>query len=171
MKGYAKTSLQDLERATGLNKSSLYSEFSDKEDLFHSCVEQFTLTNGACETLVREPRGFDNISAFLSLGKSEAKIRGCFVANSLREYAILPKKTKALISRHLARVSSLMVDNLKALGIEEDRSQTLAQLVLSLNSGLALGANVGFNPARQKIVDELVTLILSSTPDKAMNKV
>jgi TetR/AcrR family transcriptional regulator, copper-responsive repressor len=31
--GFADTSLQDLERATGVNKSGLYTEFRDKEDL------------------------------------------------------------------------------------------------------------------------------------------
>jgi AcrR family transcriptional regulator len=32
--GYADTSLQELEAATGVNKSGLYSEFSGKEELF-----------------------------------------------------------------------------------------------------------------------------------------
>ena len=31
--GFADTSLQELEQATGVNKSGLYSEFRDKEDL------------------------------------------------------------------------------------------------------------------------------------------
>jgi Bacterial regulatory proteins, tetR family len=35
--GFSDTSLQDLERATGVNKSGLYTEFRDKEDLF-CCV-------------------------------------------------------------------------------------------------------------------------------------
>ena len=33
-RGFSDTSLEDLERATGVNKSGLYSEFRDKEDLF-----------------------------------------------------------------------------------------------------------------------------------------
>src|SRR5258708_4251117 len=32
--GFANTTLQHLEPATGVNKSGLYSEFKDKEDLF-----------------------------------------------------------------------------------------------------------------------------------------
>jgi AcrR family transcriptional regulator len=32
--GFSDTSLQELERATGVNKSGLYSEFRDKKDLF-----------------------------------------------------------------------------------------------------------------------------------------
>jgi AcrR family transcriptional regulator len=33
-RGFSDTSLQELERATGVNKSGLYTEFRDKEDLF-----------------------------------------------------------------------------------------------------------------------------------------
>src|SRR5258708_23646725 len=32
--GFADTSLQDLEKATGVNKSGLYAEFADKGDLY-----------------------------------------------------------------------------------------------------------------------------------------
>ena len=32
--GFADTTLRDLEQATGVNKSGLYMEFCDKEDLF-----------------------------------------------------------------------------------------------------------------------------------------
>ena len=33
-RGFADTSLQDLEKATGVNKSGLYSEFASKEEIF-----------------------------------------------------------------------------------------------------------------------------------------
>jgi hypothetical protein len=36
--GFADTSLQDLERATGVNKSGLYAEFQTKKDLFLACL-------------------------------------------------------------------------------------------------------------------------------------
>ena len=39
--GFAETSLQDLERVTGVNKSGLYTEFRDKEDLFVAKDREF----------------------------------------------------------------------------------------------------------------------------------
>jgi AcrR family transcriptional regulator len=36
--GFADTSLQELERATGVNKSGLYTGFRDKEEPFVACL-------------------------------------------------------------------------------------------------------------------------------------
>jgi hypothetical protein len=44
--GFADTSLQDLERATGVNKSGLYTEFRDKEDLFVACLRHYLESQG-----------------------------------------------------------------------------------------------------------------------------
>src|SRR5882757_9412904 len=38
--GFANTTVQHLEEATGVNKSDLYSEFKDKEDLFLASLER-----------------------------------------------------------------------------------------------------------------------------------
>ena len=43
-RGFADTKLEDLEEATGVNKSGLYSEFSSKEDF---CREPQALLKGA----------------------------------------------------------------------------------------------------------------------------
>lgn len=42
-KGYAGTSLSDLEKATKLNKSSIYNTFKSKEGLYTACLERFRL--------------------------------------------------------------------------------------------------------------------------------
>ncbi|XWK52445.1 helix-turn-helix domain-containing protein [Tunturiibacter empetritectus] len=44
--GFADTSLQDLERATGVNKSGLYTEFRNKEDLFVACLRYYIESQG-----------------------------------------------------------------------------------------------------------------------------
>lgn len=40
--GFEATSVHDLERATGLNKSSLYNAYGSKEQLFARCMERFS---------------------------------------------------------------------------------------------------------------------------------
>ncbi|WP_329251173.1 TetR/AcrR family transcriptional regulator [Streptomyces sp. NBC_01478] len=44
--GYADTSLDDLCRVTGLNRSSLYSSFGDKESLYLRCLDRYALRYG-----------------------------------------------------------------------------------------------------------------------------
>src|SRR3979490_2746911 len=39
--GFAEASLHELEVATGVNKSGLYSEFKDKEDLFMQSLQYY----------------------------------------------------------------------------------------------------------------------------------
>ena len=38
--GFARTTLPDLEQATGVNKSGLYAEFDSKEALFLACLRK-----------------------------------------------------------------------------------------------------------------------------------
>ena len=44
--GYADTSLDDLSSATGLNRSSIYSSFGDKDSLYLSCLDRYALRYG-----------------------------------------------------------------------------------------------------------------------------
>jgi len=39
--GFADTSLQELEKATGVNKSGLYAEFADKGDLYLESLRHY----------------------------------------------------------------------------------------------------------------------------------
>jgi TetR/AcrR family transcriptional regulator, copper-responsive repressor len=67
-RGFADTSLQDLERATGVNKSGLYTEFRDKEDLFVACLRHYLESQGKRGLLTKEPLGWKNVEAFLKNG-------------------------------------------------------------------------------------------------------
>ncbi|WP_067887316.1 TetR/AcrR family transcriptional regulator [Nocardia vaccinii] len=45
--GYADTSLDDLSRATGLNRSSIYSSLGDKDALYLRCLDRYATRYGA----------------------------------------------------------------------------------------------------------------------------
>jgi AcrR family transcriptional regulator len=45
--GYADTSLDDLSRATGLNRSSIYASLGDKDALFLRCLDRYAARYGA----------------------------------------------------------------------------------------------------------------------------
>src|SRR5712664_1647232 len=71
--GFANTTVQDLEQATAVNKSGLYTEFKDKEDLFLASLQRYAQTRGA-EILTAQPLGWGNIERFLRLGFGYARM-------------------------------------------------------------------------------------------------
>src|SRR3954452_9578097 len=112
--GFANTTVQDLEQATGVNKSGLYSEFKDKEDLFLASLERYAQTRGA-EILTAQPLGWGNIERFLRLGFGcDDDQRGCFAVNSMRELAGLPAEAQEVISSSQQKLTRLLIKNIEA---------------------------------------------------------
>jgi AcrR family transcriptional regulator len=68
--GFADASLHELEVATGVNKSGLYSEFQDKEDLFTQSLRYYLESLEQKGLLTAEPLGWKNIERFLKMGPS-----------------------------------------------------------------------------------------------------
>jgi AcrR family transcriptional regulator len=89
--GFANTSLQDLKRATGVNKSGLYTEFRDKKDFGVACLRHYLESQEKRGFITREPLDWKNVEAFPKNGPlNKEKQRGCLSVNSMREFAILP---------------------------------------------------------------------------------
>ena len=98
-KGFAETTLQDLEHATGVNKSGLYSEFKNKEDIFLASLQYYLDTRGGEEILSAQPKGWHNIQRFLEIGQTcYTGRRGCFSVNSMRDVGILPPEGQHIIA-------------------------------------------------------------------------
>jgi AcrR family transcriptional regulator len=140
--GFADTSLQDLERATGVNKSGLYTEFRDKEDLFMACLRHYLDSQGKRGLLTKEPLGWKNIRNFLKNGPLyKGEHQGCFSVNSMREFAILPDEAYAVVTENRA-----LVERLLAMNIEAEKTRmapsAIAEMVLSYFSGLCIERNL-----------------------------
>jgi AcrR family transcriptional regulator len=140
--GFADTSLQDLERATGVNKSGLYTEFRDKEDLFLACLRHYLESQGKRGLLTKEPLGWKNIETFLNNGPlNKGQQQGCFAINSMREFAILPDEAYGAITGNRALLQHLLAMNIEA---EKPRMapSAIAEMVLSFFSGLCIERNL-----------------------------
>ena len=92
-KGYAATSLSDVQAATGLSKSSLYGSFGSKHDLFLQALARYreTVTERAAAALESDAPARAAIrTAFMQVvdaaGRAEAP-RGCFSCNCAVELA------------------------------------------------------------------------------------
>lgn len=147
-KGFAETSLQDIERASGVNKSGLYSEFKDKEDLFISSLRHYFDKNDALLfRLVEESKGWASIERFLKIGLDS---KGCFGINSIREVSVLPHEARSLLVERAELVRNLLKKNLEAENVKSDL-ETLVDLILTFNAGLCIEANISIDGAEAKI--------------------
>jgi len=140
--GFADTSLQELERATGVNKSGLYTEFRDKEDLFVACLRHYLESQGKRGLLTKEPLGWKNVETFLKNGPlNKGEQQGCFSVNSMREFAILPDEAYGVVTENRALLQRLLAMN---IGAERPRMapSAIAEMVLSFFSGLCIERNL-----------------------------
>src|ERR1700729_4260449 len=140
--GFSDTSLQDLERATGVNKSGLYAEFRDKEDLFVACLRHYLESQGKRGLLTKEPLGWKNVETFLKNGPlKKGEQQGCFSVNSMREFAILPNEAYGAVTENRALLQRLLAMNIEAEKPRMPPSE-IAEIVLSFFSGLCIERNL-----------------------------
>lgn len=138
--GFAETSLQDLEKATGVNKSGLYSEFKDKEDIFCQSIKRYRDTSNATFILSKEPLGFANIESFLKSSLYCNGEKGCYMANTMRELSILPSEVKKLLTENVKMVAELLKKNLQS-EIARDDIEQFVSMILTFNTGISLKLN------------------------------
>ena len=140
--GFSDASLQDLEQATGVNKSGLYTEFRDKEDLFVACLRHYLEGQEKRNLLTREPLGWNNVENFLKHGPlHKGEQQGCFSVNSMREFTILPDEAHAVVTESRTRLQRLLALNIAAEAPKLSPS-TIAEMVLSFFSGLCIERNL-----------------------------
>ncbi|MDX8033733.1 TetR/AcrR family transcriptional regulator [Lentzea sp. BCCO 10_0856] len=86
--GYAATSLEDLTRASGLGKGSLYGAFGDKHKLFMRTLDDYVTDScaGLRQNLEESERAVDGLRGFLLAG-ALSLVQGCYLANSTTELA------------------------------------------------------------------------------------
>jgi TetR/AcrR family transcriptional regulator, copper-responsive repressor len=140
--GFADTSLQELERATGVNKSGLYAEFEGKEDLFLESLRYYLDEQDKRGFLTAQPLGWRNIERFLRLGPGNSEGRkGCFCVNSMRDLPILPPRAGALVAHYMSRLKLLLAQNIEAERTRMDAA-SIADMVLTFFTGLSMEHNL-----------------------------
>jgi AcrR family transcriptional regulator len=153
--GFARTTLPDLERATGVNKSGLYAEFEGKEALFLACLRHYLDTRDGGALLVTEPLGWGNVERFLAEAPSCAiDQRGCFSVNSMRELDGLPAEARKVITDDHAKLKQLLRANVAFEKPKMDVN-SLCELISAFFSGICIEANLNSDRkrTRQKISD------------------
>jgi AcrR family transcriptional regulator len=136
--GFANTSLQELEKATGVNKSGLYAEFADKGDLYLESLRHYLRKRQEEELLTAKPLGWRNIERFLKVGpRSLAGQKGCFSVNSMNQFAVLPSMAQEIVSKGRAFLKDLIARNVEAAR-PAMKATELAEMILTFFTGISM---------------------------------
>jgi len=158
--GFADSSLQELEKATGVNKSGLYAEFADKGDLYLESLRHYLKKRQQEGLLTAQTLGWKNIERFLKLGPCSLEgQKGCFSVNSMSQFAVLPPAAQSIVSQSRAFLKELIARNVEA---EKPamRSAVLAEMILTFFTGISMEQHLKASKASMKRkVDDFMKVI------------
>src|SRR6202795_3072573 len=158
--GFADTSLQELEKATGVNKSGLYSEFADKGDLYLESLRHYLRKRQEEELLTARPLGWKNIERFLKLGPCSLEgQKGCFSVNSMNQFAVVPRATQEIVSQSRAFLKDLIARNVAA---EKSamKPTALAEAVLTFFTGISMEQHLkGSKASMNRKVEDFMKVV------------
>jgi AcrR family transcriptional regulator len=118
--GYLRTSVGDLEAATGLSRSSLYLAFGTKRDLFAAALHVYreTVLDPLLGPLERQDAGLREIAGFFNIlaarFKDPAYQRGCLIINTIGECAGRDRAFTRQGEEFLERVRSAFTNAMKS---------------------------------------------------------
>jgi AcrR family transcriptional regulator len=152
-RGVELTSIGDLEERTGLNRSSLYNAFGNKEGLFEAALRSY-LEEGIqsrLSSLWQPSAGLNAVAAFFSgMGQTFRADpvrgeRGCLMVNTVAELGSHDSRT-ALAGSYRDAFQSAFRTALRQAAvrkeISEKRVRSRADLVASMTMGLFLTARI-----------------------------
>ena len=147
-RGYAQTSLSEIQRRAGLSRQSLYNAFESKETLFAAVLDLYDRQElSELVTILRgEGRGRERLLAvFEALAKTarKADCPGCLYGNVAGELGTVDPEVHARLLRGFARVEDAARDAAADAVAEGDLDPELvprdvARLIVSLVEGVSL---------------------------------
>ncbi len=163
--GYANTSVDDLSRVTGLNRSSLYSSFGDKDTLFLQCLDRYVTRYGERYDAALS-RTNDGVEAALRAFFEVTLQRiadpevpdGCLIVQSVLSTPVLSPGVAEYTQRAAALQPARVVAALKARGLPDPDAGTLAAYVTAVNQSLAVMSRTGADSGQLRaVVDVAMT--------------
>ena len=155
-RGYASTSLADLQAATGLSRSSLYQAYGSKQGLFGRALASY------CDDVIwplvvpMEAEGADRdevVEYFLALARHlrdspyTVAARGCMIANTASELNVLDEPTAKVVREFRDRVYRAFVRCLAPLADRVDDIEQKADVLAAAQIGLMISARYDPIPA------------------------
>jgi AcrR family transcriptional regulator len=168
--GYAGTGIEALSRATGLNRSSLYHQWGDKQGLFLATIAHYaetrlqpvvaTLDGG--RTLAEDLSAF--FAAVIDLALDERGARGCLVSCVLADAAGSDDRLRRELTQRFAAVEDRLARRLSLADHDETppgaMPAVLAGMLAATARGIMLRARADASRATlQEIAGTTVALL------------
>jgi TetR/AcrR family transcriptional repressor of nem operon len=133
-RGYARTSLDELSDATGLQRGSLYAAYADKEEMFRAAARRYVAQLAAA--IATEKRGLDGaqhvLDTVVRLTVRDPARRGCLILNAIPESHGLSAQTREQLHAALRSMQALLRARLReaqaAAGTDLDLDPLVAML-------------------------------------------
>ncbi|MDJ0752282.1 MAG: TetR/AcrR family transcriptional regulator [Ardenticatenaceae bacterium] len=112
--GYRATSIDDIVRATGVNRYSLYTEFGDKEALFEKAIQFYAdhFISNMIAPLEAPEAALSSVIHYFELLQQDVysdSPRGCLIGNSSLELSRPSEAVVAAITAHFGRLKHAFV--------------------------------------------------------------
>ena len=170
-KGFEGTSTADLLQAMGLSKSSLYSTFGTKKELFMHCLERYCAFTGQRERALLDGRVPDKsfiVDMLRGLGDPDRypdDPRGCLMVNSTVELGKRDEEVSGFVNKKVDVSLELFEGIIRRaqqageISSDSDASSLAGMLVMSVHGLKAMSRlNVGrevLEPAVEEILKRL----------------
>jgi AcrR family transcriptional regulator len=172
-RGHATTSLDDLTAAMGLNRSSLYATFGDKDALFARSLERYAARYGERFDAALAGAGTDPVAAVRAFFEvtlqriaDPSLPDGCLVAQSTMAAPVLPPAIATLARQALASQRARLRTALEGTPLR-DRADELALHLAAVNQSLALMGRAGATDAELRTIVEVALSTLTLPPAPA----
>lgn len=168
--GYAETSVDDLSRSTGLNRSSLYSSFGDKDALFLQCLQRYVTRYGskydtALSCAARQPlhavRAFFDVT--LERIADPELPDGCLVAQTVMATPARRLDIAERASEAMALQRKRIHDSLMEGGLSDQIAAPLALHVAAVNQSLAVMSRGGVGAGQLRAIVDVTLDALAQT--------
>jgi len=129
--GYFKTSIDDLVKASGLNRATIYNQFGSKDAFFKAMLEQYKkeVTSQLTAPLLQKPNGLKAIHTFfdqfISLSEDGRLKNGCFYVNAAADAPLHSPAIVEKIDAFIEELTGLFRNALTIAQSEGDISQDL----------------------------------------------
>lgn len=168
-KGYSQTSMDELLNTIGISRSSFYSTFGDKRQLFKQVIEEFAeLGNMACSVLRTDKPAKDSLLDFFTMtffGHGMPTEQGCLLVNTVLEQQSHDEDLAVYASDFLANIQIEIANCLeRAKGRGELKKELdtehAARFIIMTIKGLRVTAKEGETKENLKrLFDSALTIL------------